>query len=138
MLIMHTVESTFAEVTFHGRLRIAERMRVALNWIQVTWVPVAEQMRCGVCVPCQKQWEVASGAEACVNPSLVERPEKGVRPRIDLQDPSTAPLTSDQQSDLPPLRDTLRAHGVSDPESVLGEAAQWMVRELVWRLRAFA
>jgi hypothetical protein len=39
-VILHTVETTFQDVTIHGRMRAAEQLHVGLSWVGIAWEEV--------------------------------------------------------------------------------------------------
>jgi len=109
MLILHTVESVFAEETFVARQRLAATLRVPLSWVTVEW-------------PIDKEGDRITGTH----------------PVIKVADPEVAVLTEDQQALLPSLTATLGLNGVQHPEEAVATAGRWLTQQVRLRMQAFA
>ena len=118
MLILHTPETTFGEVTHLGRQRLAKALQVNADLVKVEWVNKPD----------------GTGLTPAIT---VELPPMMPPSDVDPADPVAMGRWEAECSDLGGVRGFLKAKGHDEPEVVFKDVARWMVAELRHRLQAF-
>lgn len=118
MLVLHTGETVLAEVSQAARTRIAQALRVPLDWVSLTWVPLE------------------GGDHRSIRPQVdVELPPNPPPADMDVNDPVAWAAWEKEVDALPGIGDVLKARGVDQPEKAIAFHVRWVMSELAARMK---